>query len=225
MKRRVFLAGIGAALMSPVAVSAQQTDAVRKVGFLGNFRSDDPEGRVRTDSFIHTLQKLGWNEGVNLHTEIRWPGDDVGLNRQYAQELVDLKPDVIVAWATPSLSALQRLTRSTPIVFANVIDPVGAGYVASMAHPRGNTTGFTAFEYSISGKWLELLKEFAPSLARVAVVRDPALASGIGQFAAIQAFASSSGLELTAIDPDDDEAIDRGFAAKDIIDPNAESTS
>lgn len=213
MKRRAFLAGIGAALMSPVVVSAQQPDASRTVGFLANFRSDDSEGRVRIDSFNRALQQLGWREGANLHTEIRWPGDDIGLTRQYAQELVDLKPDVILAWATPSVSALQRLKRSIPIVFANVIDPVGAGYVVSMAHPGGNTTGFTAFEYSISGKCLELLKELAPAVVRVAVVRDPSIASGIGQFAAIQAFASSTSLELTAIDPDDESGIDRAFAS------------
>jgi hypothetical protein len=112
MKRRAFLAGIGAALMSPVVVSAQQPDASRTVGFLANFRSDDSEGRVRVDSFNRAIQQLGWREGANLHTEIRWPGDDIGLTRQYAQELVDLKPDVILAWATPSVSALQRLTRS-----------------------------------------------------------------------------------------------------------------
>jgi putative ABC transport system substrate-binding protein len=212
MRRRVFLAGIGAVLVSPVVI-AQQTDAARKIGFLANFRSDDLEGQTRISGFTRALQELGWKEGVNLHSEIRWPGDDIGLYRKYAQELVDMKPDAILAWATPSVNALQHLTRSIPIVFANVIDPVGAGFVASMAHPGGNTTGFTAFEYSISGKWLELLKELVPDLARAVVVRDPSIASGIGQFAAIQAFASSSGLELTAIDPGDEGAVDPAFAS------------
>jgi putative ABC transport system substrate-binding protein len=213
MRRRTFLAGIGAAVVSLRDVGAQQADRARKIGVLLNFRRDDPEGQLRLRGFTQALQKLGWTEGTNLHTEIRWPGDDASLYRQYAQELVAIEPDAILAAATPSVAALQRLTHSIPIVFANVIDPVGAGFVASMAHPGGNTTGFTAFEYSISGKWLDLLKEFVPALARVAVVRDPSIASGIGQFAAIQAFASSSGLELTAIDPHEENAIDPAFAA------------
>jgi ABC-type uncharacterized transport system substrate-binding protein len=211
MKRRTFIAGLGAALAWPPTVDAQ-ADRARKLGVLVNFRSDDPEGQARISGFTQSLQKLGWKEGTNLHAEIRWPGDDVGLYRQYAQELVAMEPDAILASATASVAALQPLTRSIPIVFANVIDPVGAGFVASMAHPGGNTTGFTAFEYSISGKWLELLKEFVPSLARVAVVRDQSIA-GIGQFAAIQAFATSSSLELTAIDPREEKVIDAALAA------------
>lgn len=212
MKRRTFIASIGAALAWPPTVDAR-ADRARKLGVLVNFRSDDPEGQARISGFTQSLQKLGWTEGTNLHAEIRWPGDDVGLYRQYAQELVAMEPDAILAAATPSVTALQQLTRSIPIVFTNVIDPVGAGFVASMAHPGGNTTGFTVFEYSISGKWLELLKEFLPNLARVAVVRDPSIGSGIGQFAAIQAFASSSSLELTAIDPHEEKVIDAAFAA------------
>jgi putative ABC transport system substrate-binding protein len=213
MKRRTFLAGIGTAVVWPCAVGAQQADRVRKIGVLVNFRRDDPEGQARVSGFTQALRKLGWTEGTNLHTEIRWPGDEASLYRQYARELVAIEPDVILAAATPSVAALQRLTRSIPIVFANVIDPVGAGFVASMAHPGGNTTGFTAFEYSISGKWLELLKELVPALARAMVVREPSIASGIGQFAAIQAFASSSSLELTAIDPHEENVIDHAFAA------------
>jgi putative ABC transport system substrate-binding protein len=213
MKRRTFLMGIGTAVMWPRAVPAQQADRARKIGVLLNFRQDDPEGQAQFSGFTQTLQKLGWTEDTNLHTEVRWPGNDAGLYRKYAQELVAIEPEVILAAATPSVAALQRLTRSIPIVFANVVDPVGAGFVASMAHPGGNTTGFTAFEYSISGKWLELLKEFVPALGRAVVVREPSVASGIGQFAAIQAFASSSDLELTAIDPHEENAIDPAFAA------------
>jgi putative ABC transport system substrate-binding protein len=213
MKRREFIRLLGGATAWPLAARAQQEDRVRKIGVLINFRRDDPEGQARVSGFAQALQKLGWSEGANLHTEIRWPGDDADLYHKYAQELVEIEPDVILAAATPSVAALQRLTRSLPIVFANVIDPVGAGFVSSMAHPGGNTTGFTAFEYSISGKWLDLLKEFVPALARAAVVREPSIASGIGQFAAIQAFASSSGLELTAIDPHEENAIDSAFAA------------
>jgi putative tryptophan/tyrosine transport system substrate-binding protein len=212
MRRRTFLASIGAALAWSGPIGAQE-DRARKIGILINFRNGDPEGQARVGGFSDALRKLGWTEGANLHTEIRWPGEGADLYRRYAQELVSMKPDAILASATPSVAALQRFTSSIPIVFANVVDPVGAGFVASMAHPGGNTTGFTAFEYSISGKWLEVLKELVPGLERVAVVREPSIASGIGQFAAIQAFASSSGLELTAIDPSKVEAIEPALAA------------
>ena len=146
--------------------------------------------RARLAAFLDGLQQLGWTDGQNLQIDTRW-ASDVGANRG-AEELVALGPDVILASASLSVAALQRITRSVPIVFANVVDPVGAGFVASLARPGGNTTGFSAFEYSLSGKWLELLKEIAPSVARVAVLRDPALAAGIGQFAAIQALAPAS---------------------------------
>src|SRR5262249_44418201 len=137
----------------------------------------------------------------DVRTDVRWAGDDTERYRRYSEELVELKPDVILASASPSVAALQRITRSVPIAFANVVDPVGAGYVTSLARPGGNTTGFTAFEYSIAGKWLELLKQIAPRVTRVAVIRDPAIAAGIGQFAAIQSAASSSAVELSVIDP------------------------
>jgi putative ABC transport system substrate-binding protein len=158
------------------------------------------------------LQRFGWVEGENLRTETRWAGEDDKDYSEYAKQLVALAPDVIVASASPSVAALQRLRHDLPIVFANVIDPVGAGFVASLARPGGNTTGFTAFEYRISGKWLELLKELSPGLKRVVVVRDPMIAAGIGQFAAIQT-SSSSELELTAINPRDPTEIKRAFAA------------
>jgi putative ABC transport system substrate-binding protein len=161
------------------------------------------------------LQKLGWTEGNNVRTETRWASDDANRYHRYSEELVALAPDVILASGTPSVAALQRITHNIPIVFAVVIDPVGAGFVTSLARPAGNTTGFTAFEYSISGKWLELLKELAPNLTRVAVVRET-MAAGIGQFAAIQtmASASSSGVELSVIDPRDaGSEIERAFAA------------
>jgi putative ABC transport system substrate-binding protein len=161
--------------------------------------SDDAEGNARIKAFTQELDKRGWIEGGNLHTEIRWAGESAERYREYAKELIAFKPDVLLASASPSVAALQQVTRDVPIIFANVIDPVGAGFVVSLARPGGNTTGFTAFEYSISGKWLELLKEVAPHLRRVAVVRDPLIAAGIGQFAAIQTLAS--GLEITAINP------------------------
>ena len=159
------------------------------------------------------LRQLGWTDGRNVKIDIRWPVGDADRSRS-AEELVALAPDVILASASASVAALQRITRSVPIVFAGVIDPVGAGFVASLSRPGGNTTGFRAFEYSLSGKWLELLKEIAPDLTRVAVLRDPALAAGIGQFAAIQAMAPpSSGVELTTIDVRDPAEIERAITA------------
>ena len=148
-----------------------------------------------------------------MRTDTRWPADDADLYRRYAEELVALAPDVILASGSPSVAALQRVTRSVPIVFANVIDPVGAGFVTSLARPGGNTTGFSAFEYSLSGKWLDLLKEIAPNLTRVAVLRDPSYAAGIGQFAVIQSSASSSRVELSAIDTRDVGEIERALGA------------
>jgi len=203
MRRRQFLGLAGGVVIAPRSALAQLTDRIRKLGILEGYGVDDPVGQARVKGFTEALQALGWIEGANLHTEIRWAGDDPDHYRQYAQELVASAPDVIFATISPSVSALLRVTHSLPIVFSNVIDPVGAGFVTSLAHPGGNVTGFTAFEYSVSGKWLGLLKELTPGLARVAVVREPSTAAGIGQFAAIQAFASSSSLELTAIDPSD----------------------
>jgi putative tryptophan/tyrosine transport system substrate-binding protein len=155
-------------------------------------------------AFMQGLQKFGWTEGSNVHTEVRFSGDDVDLCRRYAEELVALAPDVLFSSTSVGVAALQRTTRSVPIVFANIGDPVGAGFVRSMARPGGNTTGFIAFEYSMSGKWLELLKKLAPQMTRIAVLRDPSTTTGIGQFAAIQSAASSSsGIELSVIDPRD----------------------
>jgi putative tryptophan/tyrosine transport system substrate-binding protein len=148
----------------------------------------------------------------NARIDIRWAADDVDRYRRYSEELLALTPDVILASGSPSVAALLRVTRSVPIVFANVIDPVGAGFVTSMARPRSNATGFTAFEYSISGKWLELLKEITPNLTRVAVLREPSLAAGIGQFAVIQSTASSAGVDLSAIDSRDAGEIERALA-------------
>jgi putative tryptophan/tyrosine transport system substrate-binding protein len=215
MRRREFIGLVGsAATIWSLAARAQQAHPVRKVGILVNINAQDPEGEARISAFLKALRNSGWIAGENLQTEVRWAGDNADRYRQYAKELVELAPDVILASASPSVAALQSVTDSIPIVFANVIDPVGAGFVASLARPGGNTTGFTAFEYSISGKWLELLNELAPGLKRVAVVREPSIAAGIGQFAAIQTMASSSsGLELTAIDPRDTAQIERALAA------------
>jgi putative tryptophan/tyrosine transport system substrate-binding protein len=213
MRRRQFITLLGAALTLPAAALAQDGVRTRKLGILVNLDSDDEEGKARMKAFKQELDKSGWIEGGNLRTEIRWAGESAERYREYAKELIALKPDVLLASASPSVAALQQVTRDVPIIFANVIDPVGAGFVVSLARPGGNTTGFTAFEYSISGKWLELLKEVAPHLRRVAVVRDPSIAAGIGQFAAIQTLAS--GLEITAINPRDPAEIRKameGFA-------------
>src|SRR3954447_9380682 len=204
MTRRELIASLGVALTIPAMALAQDGARIRKLGILVNLNSDGEEGQARINAFALAVQKRGWIEGNNLHTEVRWAGENAELYHEYAKELIAMRPDVLLAAASPSVAALQRATRDIPIIFANVIDPVGAGFVVSLSRPGGNTTGFTAFEYSISGKWLELLKELTPNLKRVAVIRDPSIAAGIGQFAAIQTVASSSSeLELTAINPRD----------------------
>ena len=166
------LAGLTALPVAQLLVARAET--TRRIGVLMANRSDDPVGQNRLAAFVQGLQKFGWTEGSNVHTEARFSGDDADLCRRYAEELVALAPDVLFANGSLSVAALQRVTRSVPIVFANIIDPVGAGFVRSLAHPGGNTTGFTSFEYSISGKWLELLKKLAPQTTRIAVLRDPA---------------------------------------------------
>ena len=156
MKRREFITLLGGSAATwPFAARAQQPDRMRRIGVLMNFGSDVTEGQARVAAFIQGMQKLGWNEGENFRTDIRWAGDDTERYRKYSEELVRLNPDIILASASPSVAALQRITRSVPIVFANAVDPVGAGYVTSLARPGGNTTGFTAFEYRIAGKWLD----------------------------------------------------------------------
>ena len=212
MRRREFISLLGAAaLAGPLPAEAQQP--VKRIGVLMSFPADDPEGQARLAAFLAGLRQLGWTDGRNVKIEVRWPVGDADRSRS-AEELVALEPDVILASTSSSVAALQRITRSVPIVFASVIDPVGAGFVASLSRPGGNTTGFLSFEYSLSGKWLELLKEMAPHLTRVAVLRDTALAAGIGQFAAIQAMAPpSSGVELTTIDGRDPGEIERAITA------------
>jgi putative ABC transport system substrate-binding protein len=173
--------------------------------------ADDPEGQARQTAFIQGLQELGWSDGHNVRLDVRWGAVDRDRIRSYAAELVALVPDVILA-SGPTVAALQQATRKVPIVFVGVIDPVGAGFVESMARPGGNTTGFIAFEYAIAAKWLELLKEIAPSVTRAAVLRDPTFAAGIGQFAAIQAV-GRIGIELSVIDVHDVGTIERAIAA------------
>jgi putative ABC transport system substrate-binding protein len=215
MKRREFMTLLGGAAAAwPFAARAQQADRVRRIGALMSLAADDPQGQARLTAFLQGLQELGWTDGRNVRIDYRWAGADADRFRTSAVDLVALAPDVILANGSQSVAALLQTTRTVPIVFAIVIDPVGAGFVASLARPGGNTTGFTLFEYSLSGKWLELFKEIAPNLTRIAILRDPAIAAGIGQFAAIQAMAPPSfGVELSPIDVRDAGEIERDIAA------------
>jgi putative tryptophan/tyrosine transport system substrate-binding protein len=212
MRRREFIALVGGAASWPLVARGQQAERAKRIGVLWSFREDDPVRQARLVLFVQALRQSGWTDGGNMRLDMRWAVEDSERQR-CAEELVALAPDVILASASPSVAALQRVTRTIPIVFANVIDPVGAGFVKSLARPGGNTTGFTAFEYSISGKWLELLREIAPRMTRVAVLRDPSFAAGIGQFAAIQSAASSSNIELSTIDTSDAGEIERDLDA------------
>jgi putative tryptophan/tyrosine transport system substrate-binding protein len=213
MKRREFITLLGgAATVWPLAAHAQQPERVRRIGVFMNLAADDPEGQARNTAFVQALQQLGWTDGRNARIDTRW-GTDAGSTRKYAAELVALAPDVILASASTATSALQQMTRTVPIVFVTVIDPVGAGYVESLARPGGNLTGFSLFEYGLSGKWPELLKEIAPGVTRVAVLRDTAVGSGVGQYAIIQAVAPSLGVELRPIDMRDAGEIERGVVA------------
>jgi len=212
MKRREFITLLsGAAAAWPLAARAQQGERVRRVGVLMNLAVGDPEGEARIAAFLEALQQLGWSDGRNVRIDYRWAAGDAGRFHRYAEELLALVPDVILASATPSVQALQQATRTVPIVFAIVADPVGAGFVDSLARPGGNVTGFTPFEYGISGKWLELLKEIAPRVTRVAVLRD--LTIGLGQLGAIQSVAPSLGMELTPVGMRDAGEIERAVGA------------
>jgi putative ABC transport system substrate-binding protein len=174
LKRRGFITLLSGAAAWPLSARAQQSERVRRIGVLMPLAESDPEGRARIAAFRDGLGKLGWIEGREVQIEYRWSAGDPDRARAYAAELVKLKPDVIFAAATSSLAALQRETRGVPIVFAQVSDPVGAGFVASLARPGGNLTGFAQFEYAICAKWLELLKQIAPKVSRVAIIYDPA---------------------------------------------------
>src|SRR6266566_6822816 len=211
MKRREFITLLGGAAAWPLAARAQQPSQVRKIGVLMNLAVGDPEGEARIAAFVQGLQQLGWTDGRNVRIDYRWAAGDAGRFHRYAEELLALAPDVILASATPSVQALQQATRTVPIVFANVGDPVGMGWVESLARPGGNTTGFTNWEYGFGAKWLELLKEIAPRLTRVAVLRD--LTIGPAQLSAIQAVAPSFGVELSAVGVGDVGEIERTVAA------------
>ena len=213
MKRREFITLLGGAAAWPLAARAQQGERVRRIGVLTAFTADDVESQARIAAFQLGLQKLGWTDGGNVRIDIRWAAGDVDLFRRYAAELFALAPDVILANGALALRPLQQAPRTVPIVFVNVPDPVGAGFVASLARPGGNSTGFTSFEYSLASKWLELLKEIAPRVTRAAVVRDPSNPGGIGEFAAIQGAAASSGVELSPVDMRYAAEIERAVAA------------
>jgi putative tryptophan/tyrosine transport system substrate-binding protein len=213
MKRRdfiTFLGGVAAAW--PLAVRAQQRERVRHIGMLNALGPDDPEAQARIAVLEQTLQQLGWVVGRNLKIEIRQIGGDVNRVRSDAAELVALAPDVILTIGSVAVGPLQQATLTIPIVFVNAPDPVGAGFVQSMAHPGGNITGFSSFEYSMSGKWAELLKQIAPNVTRALVLRDPTSAAGIGQFAAVRAVAQSLGVELTPVDVRDTDEIERNVS-------------
>src|SRR5262245_24226754 len=214
IERRKFLATLGGAAAAwPIAGRAQQRERMRRIGLLMNGAADDPETQARLTAFVQGLQQLGWTDGHNVRIDYRWGRGDTDRFRQYAAELVALAPDVILAVTSSVVAALQRETRSVPIVFVQVIDPVGIGLVASLARPGGNTTGFTVFEYGLSPKWLALLKEIAPRVMRTAVFRDPTAAPQIGLLGGIQSVAQSLRVELSLIDVRDAGEIERAVVA------------
>jgi putative tryptophan/tyrosine transport system substrate-binding protein len=213
MKRREFIILLGSAAAWPVVSKAQQAERVRLVGLLSILGPDDPEAHARRSVFEQALQQLGWTVGRDLKIEVRQVGSDLDNIRRYAAELVALTPDVILSVGSVTVAPLQQATRTIPIVFVNVPDPVGAGFVQSMSHPGGNITGLSNFEYSMSGKWAELLKQIAPNVTRALVFRDPTSAAGIGQFAAVRSVAQSLGVELTPVDVRDTDEIERVVAA------------
>ena len=213
MKRREFITLLGAAVALPLAARAQESERVRRIAVLIPGTADDAEYQARMVAFLQGLQQLGWSDGRNVRIDIRYAAGDANLTPKYAAELIAFAPDVILAPGSTTVGPLLQATRTVPIVFATILDPVGAGFVDSLARPGGNATGFVAFEYGLSGKWLELLKQIAPSLTRVAILRDPATAAGIGQFAAIQSVAPSFAVELRPIDVREVGEIERAVTA------------
>ena len=215
MRRREFIAALGGAAATtawPLAVRSQQAGGMRRIGVLAGVAADDPNGRIRIAALLQGLQQSGWTVGGNLKMEYRWAAGSADDLRKYATELAGLAPDVIFAAGGTSLGALLQATHTVPIVFVVVPDPVGSGFVDSLSRPGGNATGFMQFEYSLSGKWLELLKQIAPDLNRAAVVWDPAIPPGIGQFAVIQSVAPSFGVELRPVNARDPAEIERRIA-------------
>jgi putative tryptophan/tyrosine transport system substrate-binding protein len=213
MHRRQFIAILGGAATWPLAARAQQGDRIWRIGVLTGTKADDPDTKARFAAFEQALQQLGWTQDRNVRIDYRFAGGDAATSRKQAEELVALAPDVIVSTGSFSTGALLRATRTVPIVFAIVPDPVGSGFVDSLSQPGGNATGFMHFEYGLSGKWLELLKEIAPSLTRAIVLWDPAVPAGIGQFAIIQSVATSAGVDVRPVNLRDEGEVERVITA------------
>jgi putative tryptophan/tyrosine transport system substrate-binding protein len=214
MRRRAFITLLGGTAAAwPLAARAQRTERMRRIGVLMTFPADDAEAQARVGALLQGLQQLDWAIGRNIRIEVRWAGGNTEDIRRHAAELTALAPDVVVANGSAAVGPLLQATRTVPIVFAIVPDPVGAGFVDSLARPGGNATGFMLFEYGIGGKWLELLREIAPGVTRVGVLRDPTVTTGIGQWGAIQTAAPSFGLEVSPINLRDGPEIERAVAA------------
>jgi ABC-type uncharacterized transport system substrate-binding protein len=210
MRRRELIGLVGGAVVAwPIAARAQQSEQIRRVGLLMNTAADSPEAQPRLLAFREGLQQLGWSDGRNVRIDIRWGANDVELDRRYAAELVSFAPDLVVAAGTLGVAAAQRVTRTLPILFCNVADPVGAGFVDSLARPGGNTTGFALFEYTVSAKWLEILKEIMPGLKRAGVLRDASNPAAIAQFGVLQAAAQSLGVDLRPVSITDGVEMER----------------
>jgi putative tryptophan/tyrosine transport system substrate-binding protein len=211
MRRREFIAGLGGSAAWPLVASAQQREPLRRVAVLEAIAKDTPGAQQRYTAFLEAFEQLGWTPGRNVRLEARWGEGDEAATRKHAAELVALAPDVLVAGGGTAAEVLLKATRTIPIVFVIVPDPVGSGFVERLSRPGGNATGFMMFEYNLCGKWPELLKEIAPSVTHAAVLRDPTFAHGIGQFAVIQAAAPSVGIEVSAIDLRDPNQIEHAI--------------
>jgi ABC-type uncharacterized transport system substrate-binding protein len=215
MRRREFIKLLGSGAAWPFAAHAQQSERVRRIGVLvaGGVDLEDLDMQARIGAFQQGLQQLGWADNHNIRTDIRVGAGDLDRIRKYAEELVSLAPDVILVTGAAAVAPMLKATRTVPVVFTSVVDPVGAGFVDSLARPGGNATGFVSFEYGLSAKWLELLKEIAPAVTRVAVIRDPDISAGTGQFGAIQTAAPSFGLDLIAVSPREADEVERAIAS------------
>ena len=214
MRRREFIKLLGGgAVTLPLSAHAQQLDRMRRIGVFTGTRADDPNNKARLAAFEQALQQLGWTQGRDVRIDYRFSGGDASTSRKQAEELVALAPDVIVSGGSFSTGILLRVTHTVPVVFAIVPDPVGSGFVDSLSHPGGNATGFMQFEYGLSGKWLELLKQIAPNLTRAIVLWDPTITAGIGQFAIIQSAATSAGIDLRPLNLRDAGEVERAIAA------------
>jgi putative tryptophan/tyrosine transport system substrate-binding protein len=213
MRRREFITLVGGTAAWPLVAQAQQPERMRRIGVLTGITADDPETKARNAAFEQALQQLGWSQGRNVRIDYRFTGGDAAIVRRTAEEVVALAPDVILSSGSFSTGTLLRVTHTVPVVFTIVPDPVGSGFVDSLSQPGGNATGFMQFEYGLSGKWLELLKEIAPGLTRAIVLWDPAITAGIGQFAIIQSVATSTGIDIRPVNLRDAGEVERAITA------------